>query len=125
MGGQHMNTDKIYAEQIANEYSVKKESKVVALKKLDAAVKKPAFIFSLSFGIVMALVFGVGMCLCMRVIGDNTLTSFLIGIAAGIVGIIGMSINYPIYQKILAHRRKKYAFEIIELAKQITDEEKE
>ena len=30
-----MNTDKIYAEHIANEYSAKKESKVIALKKLD------------------------------------------------------------------------------------------
>ena len=30
-----MNTDKIYAEQIANEYAPKKTSKVVALRKLD------------------------------------------------------------------------------------------
>ena len=29
-----MNTDKIYAEHIANEYSAKKESKVIALKKV-------------------------------------------------------------------------------------------
>ncbi len=28
-----MNTNKIFAEQIANEYSLKNESKVVALKK--------------------------------------------------------------------------------------------
>ena len=33
-----MNTDKIYAESIVNEYSAKKTSKVVALKKLDAKV---------------------------------------------------------------------------------------
>ena len=30
-----MNTDKIYAEAIANEYAPKDTSKVVALKKLD------------------------------------------------------------------------------------------
>lgn len=30
-----MNTDKIYAEAIANEYAPKKTSKVIALKKLD------------------------------------------------------------------------------------------
>ncbi len=30
-----MNTDKIYAEQIANEYSPKETSKVVDLRKLD------------------------------------------------------------------------------------------
>ena len=30
-----MNTDKSYAESIANEYSIKNDSMVVALKKLD------------------------------------------------------------------------------------------
>ena len=37
-----MNTNKIYAEHIANEYSAKKESKVIALKKLDRKAKLPA-----------------------------------------------------------------------------------
>lgn len=31
-----MNTDRIYAEAVANEYAPKKASKVVALRKLDA-----------------------------------------------------------------------------------------
>ena len=34
-----MNTDKIYAEQIANEYSEKTTSKVKQLKKLDSMAK--------------------------------------------------------------------------------------
>ena len=37
-----MNTDKIYAEQLANEYAPKDTSKVVALQKLDAKAKLPA-----------------------------------------------------------------------------------
>ena len=41
-----MNTDKIYAESIANEYSTKKTSKVVALKKLD----RKAYCAGFSFG---------------------------------------------------------------------------
>ena len=44
-GDKKMNTDKIYAEQIANEYAPKKTSKVVALKKLDQKAKRPAEIF--------------------------------------------------------------------------------
>ena len=32
-----MNTDKIYAEHLANEYAPKDDSKVIALRKLDAA----------------------------------------------------------------------------------------
>lgn len=53
-----MNTDKIYAEQIANEYSSKEASKVVALRKLDRRAKMPANIFAYTFGIVFTLVFG-------------------------------------------------------------------
>ena len=34
-----MNTDKIYAEQLANEYAPKDTSKVVALRKLDRKAK--------------------------------------------------------------------------------------
>ena len=34
-----MNTDKIYAEQLANEYEPKDTYKVVALRKLDAKAK--------------------------------------------------------------------------------------
>lgn len=55
-----MNTDKIYAEAIANEYSVKETSKVKALKRLDRKAKSTANIFGYTFGVVMALVLGVG-----------------------------------------------------------------
>lgn len=117
-----MNTDKIYAEQIANEYSAKKETKVVQLRKLDAAVKKPPMIFALTFGIIMSLVLGVGMCLCMKVIGPNNTVSMVLGIIIGVIGIIGMAINYPIYKKLLESRKKKYAADIINLAKEISDQ---
>lgn len=36
-----MNTDKIYAEQLANEYAPKDTSKVVALRKLIQKAKLP------------------------------------------------------------------------------------
>ena len=58
-----MNTDKIYAEQLANEYAPKDTSKVVTLRKLDAKAKLPANVFTYTFGIITALVAGVGMCL--------------------------------------------------------------
>ena len=54
-----MNTDKIYAEQLANEYAPKDTSKVIALRKLDARAKRPATVFTYSFGIISALVLGV------------------------------------------------------------------
>lgn len=41
-----MDTNKIYAEAIVNDYSEKKESKVMALKKLDIKAKLSANIFA-------------------------------------------------------------------------------
>lgn len=113
-----MNTDKIYAEQLANEYAPKDTSKVIALRKLDARAKLPATVFTYSFGIISSLVLGIGMCLAMGQIGSGTTVSFVLGI---VIGMIGMGVNYPIYKKLLANSKKKYAFEIMELAKEISE----
>ena len=117
-----MNTDKIYAEQLANEYAPKDTSKVVALRKLDAKAKRPASIFAYSFGTASALVMGVGMCLCMGQIGRGLAMTMPLGVVVGAVGIAVVSVNYPIYKKLLEKGKKKYAFEIMELAKEITAE---
>ena len=57
-----MNTDKIYAEQLANEYAPKDTSAVVALRKLDARAKLPAHIVTYTLGVAAALLFGTGVC---------------------------------------------------------------
>ena len=57
-----MNTDKIYAERIATEYAPKDDMKIKQLKKLDNKAKQPANIFAYSFGIISAIILGVGMC---------------------------------------------------------------
>ena len=116
-----MNTDKIYAQQLANEYAPKDTSKVVALRKLDRKAKLPATIFTYTFGIIAALVTGVGMCLSMNVISSSTTAMFVLGVIIGIIGLIGMGVNYPIYRKLLAQGKQKYAFEIMELAKEISE----
>lgn len=117
-----MNTDKIYAEAIANEYAVKDTRKVVQLKKLDAKAKRPANIFAYTFGVLSSLVFGVGMCLSMKVIGSGSAGMTALGIVVGILGIAGVGINYPVYKKMLESGKKKYASDIIRLAKEISEE---
>lgn len=118
-----MNTDKIYAEAIANEYAPKDTSKVVALKKLDRKAKRKANIFAYTFGCIMALLLGVGMCLSMNVIGSGSAFMMAVGIMAGMIGIVGISVNYPIYKKLLEDGKKQYAFEIMQLAKEISGED--
>ena len=46
---------------------------------------------------------------------------FVLGVVVGIIGFAGVGINYPIYKKILAKGKAKYTFEIIELAKEISE----
>lgn len=115
--------DTVYAERIASEYTPKSTTKLVALKKLDRKAKLPAEIFVYTFGVVSALVLGVGMCLCMGVIGTGLSTAMPLGIAVGVAGIVIAGVNYPIYKKMLAKGKQKYAFEIMELAKEITAEQ--
>lgn len=117
-----MDTDKIYAQNIASEYAPKDDSKIVALKKLDKKAKLPAEIFTYSFGIIGAIVLGVGMCLSMKIIGNQTTLMVILGIIIGIIGIVMVSINYPIYKKMLENNKKKYAYDIVRLAKEITEE---
>lgn len=117
-----MNTDKAYAEKIASEYAPKEMRKVVALKKLDNRAKRPANVFAYSFGVVMALLLGVGMCLSMKVIGDGSTLYTVLGIVVGVIGIVGVSVNYAIYKKLLENSKKKYSADIIALANQIAAE---
>ena len=117
-----MNTDKIYAESIAKEYAPKDSSKIVALRKLDRKAKLPATIFTFTWGIISALIFGTGMCLGMQVIGKGII-GMVIGVIVGIIGMIGCGINYPIYKRMLAKSKQKYGSDIIRLAKEIAEEE--
>ncbi len=116
-----MNTDKIYAESLAKEYAPKDTAKVVALKKLDKRAKLPACIFSYIFGVIAALISGIGMCLSMTVIGAGTPPMITLGIVIGVIGFVAMGINYPLYKKILEKGKKKYAYEIVQLAKEISE----
>ncbi len=115
-----MNTDKIYAESIAKEYAPKDNSKIIALRKLDAKAKMPATVFTYTFGIVTTLLAGLGMCLAMQVIGGTPVLT-AVGIAIGIIGFTGTGINYSIYKKMLERGKRKYAYEIVELAREISE----
>ena len=112
-----MNTDKIIAESIAKDYAPKESSKLVALKKLDNKAKLPSIIFTYSCGIISALIFGTGMCMAMGEIGGG----MVMGILIGIIGMIGCGVNYPIYKKVLEKGKAKYAYEIVQLAREIAD----
>ena len=115
-----MNTDKIYAESIAKEYAPKESSIIIALRKLDRKARLPATVFTYTFGIISSLVLGTGMCFAMQVLGSGMI-GMVIGIIVGVIGMIGCGVNYPIYKKMLENGKKKYAYEIVELAREISE----
>ena len=101
-----------YAEKLIKEYSEKETTKLDELKALDRKVKKPAKIFAYIFGSIGALVLGVGMCLAMNIIGGTTVL-MVVGIIVGILGIVMVSANYPLYLRLLSNRKKQYSNEIL------------
>ena len=116
-----MNTDKILAEAIAKDYAPKDSSKLVALKKLDRSAKLPATVFAYTWGIVWALVAGTGMSFALGAIGSGT-SGIILGVVLGVVGFAGCGVNYPIYKKVLEKGKAKYAYEIVQLAKEISEQ---
>ena len=66
-----MNTDKIYAEQLANEYAPGDTLRWSLFASWMQA-KLPATVLPTPSGIITALVAGVRMCLSMKVIGNGS-----------------------------------------------------
>lgn len=108
-------------QKIRTQYTQKEHTELDALKKLDSKVKLPANIFAYSFGTLSALVMGSGMSLIMTDISDiiGMTAPMLPGLAIGIVGLVMVIVNYPLYRLILNSRRKKYAEEMIALSDKI------
>ena len=106
-----MNTDKIYAEQLANEYALKDTSKVVALRKLDKKAKLPATVFTYTFGIIAALIVGVGMCLSMKIIGSGTTAMFVLGLQTAMLS--RFSENGESYRKMMNAITGRFVYGIV------------
>lgn len=111
-----MTTELKTVEKIRASYTEKQTSKLDELKQIDRKVKRPARIFAYIFGSLSSLVLGFGMCLCMKVIGASLSFSMPLGIAIGLLGILLVCINYPIYKGILKTRKNKYSNQVIELS---------
>lgn len=111
------NDKRFFVEQIKTKYIDENHMHIDRLKYLDKKASRPARIFGWLFGIIGALVLGTGMSFAMKVIGD----SMAMGIVIGLVGILMVCINYPIYKIILTAGKKKYADEIIRLSNRIIE----
>lgn len=115
------NDQEFLVQKIRTQYTEKQDTQLDALKALDTKVKRPANVFAYVFGCISAIVMGSGMSLVMTDIGATLgiAEAMVPGIVIGVIGILMAIINYPVYKKILASRRKKYAGKILELSEKI------
>ena len=102
-------------ESIRRKYLPEEENKLETLKRLDCKVQSAGMIESLCFGIIGALVFGIGMCFFLEVFaGVAWLTALFM-----IIGTLLMIPAYPIYRRIAHRTKEKLTPEILRLSEEI------
>lgn len=116
-----MKDTEFMVEKIRSQYMQEQHTELDALKALDAKVKRPARVFGYAYGTVGAIVMGAGMSLVMTDIGAllGLEDSLVPGINLGVVGMVMALTTWPIYKKLLASRKKKYASRIMALSERI------
>lgn len=102
-------------KHIRDKYVAPEEDKMSLLRKLDQQVTRIATIKSITIGIIGALLLGVGMSCCMVWAG----AWFFPGIVVGVLGIVFVSLAYPLYNRVLKQEREKVAPEILRLAEEL------
>ena len=101
---------------IRKKYLPQEETKLEELKRLDSLVQNSGIMESLVLGVGGCLVFGLGMCLAMKVIGN----AMWLGILLGLVGTVGMIFAYPINRKFYNKARVEHTPRILELTAELT-----
>lgn len=117
------NDKQFLAQKIRSQYVEREESELDELRALDKKAKKGATIFSYIFGSIGAIVMGGGMSLVMTDIGAKIAGAMGLGIGVGIVGLVMVLANYPIYKRLLKIGKEKYADEILKLSEKIIENE--
>ena len=109
--------------KIRQKYQVQEEDSMSRIRKLDAAVTQKATVVSLVFGVLGALTMGTGMSLIMTnlgsLLGMYDSVVWIVGMIAGIIGMILVAFAYPIYSKVLKKEREKVAPEILKLTEEL------
>lgn len=102
-------------KQIRKKYMPKEADKMEQLRRLDRSVTRKGTAISIVVGIIGALTLGIGMCCAMVWMGQW----FVPGIVIGLVGIILVSLAYPLYTHITQKECEKVAPEILRLTDEL------
>jgi molybdopterin synthase catalytic subunit len=107
-------------EEIRKKYLPKEEDKMEQLRKLHAIPTQKAQAASLAVGVIGALIMGTGMSLAMTDIGAALGSlAMVLGIVAGVAGMVLAALAYPAYNRVLKKQREKIAPEILRLSDEL------
>ena len=107
-------------EEIRKKYLPKEENKMEQLRKLHAIPTQKAQAASLAVGVIGALIMGTGMSLAMTDIGAELGSmAMVLGIFAGVAGMVLAALAYPAYNRVLRKQREKIAPEILRLSDEL------
>jgi hypothetical protein len=107
-------------QNIRSKYLPKEEDKMEQLRKLHRAASQTAQAWAITLGTIGTLIMGTGMSLCMTELGAALGNlAVVIGILAGIGGMILVALAYPLYNRVLARQRRKIAPEILRLTDEL------
>ncbi len=97
------------------------ESSIERLRRLDASVTKKGTTVSLIVGTLGSILMGSGMSLVMTDLGALLpgMLSLFIGIAVGVIGIVGVALAYPIYKAITKKERERIAPEVLRISEEL------
>lgn len=108
-------------QEIRKRYLPQSESKLEELKRLDMQVQNAGMVESLCIGIISSLVFGLGMCLAMQVIGTG-IGMMVLGIVIGIIGMVGILVAYPVCRRKQRKAKENLSPRILELTEELYQE---
>ncbi len=100
-------------KRIRAKYLPTEEDKMTQVRRLDARVYNRACIGALIVGILGAMIFGLGLSLCL------VWQHYVLGVIIGVLGVIACLPAYPLYLFITKKERDKVAPEILRLTEEL------
>jgi len=107
-------------EAIRKKYLPKEEDKMEKLRRLHYSATQKAQAASIAVGVLGALILGTGMSLCMTDLGAALgHLAMVIGILVGVLGLVMVSLAYPLFNTVLRKERQRIAPEILRLSEEL------
>ncbi len=110
-------------KRIRAKYTDDGENKMDRIRRLDACVTQKAQVVSLVFGVLGALILGLGMSLFLSDFGARlglgAVGTMALGIVIGVIGGVLAALAYPAYQFVITRERQKIAPEILRLTEEL------